>query len=180
MQLRCGGVGTVQKLNTIKLDYIMKIESQVCTLEQAMMLKKLGVNEPSVFYWAVKNTPHIRAKVEDYGHPQGSTPHAAIRISEEKICNPNCFNAYTVGELGAMLPMPQEIKIDADHIMTWKPGGIARENDKWLVEYGNDVESSLHRAHGMTEAECRAALLILLLESKIISLQYCNDGLKEM
>lgn len=66
----------------------MKIENQVCTLEQAKRLKELGVAQDSLFYhWL------------DYD----GYKHACVRM--EKWNNgrqPDC-SAFTVAELGVML-----------------------------------------------------------------------------
>jgi len=69
----------------------MKLEDQVCNLELAKKLKKLGVKQDSLFYW---------------GSNTGKN-YMIIALSD-KPNYPNVFNhthsAFTVAELGEILP----------------------------------------------------------------------------
>lgn len=120
----------------------MKLETQVCSLELAKRLKKLGVKQESLFYWDNHN----------YGW----------RIEYVGMACPihNSFgggSAFTVAELGEML------ELDEMEIRTEKGGSgdyyLAMEAGGGGVQFVAD-----------TEANARAKCLIYLLEQGIIKL----------
>lgn len=63
----------------------MKLENQVCTLEQAIKLKGLGLNGHAIFHWI--------PEAWDDGY----------RLKFRPNTSKKCFPAYTVAELGVML-----------------------------------------------------------------------------
>ena len=69
----------------------MKLEDQVCSLELAKKLKKLGVNQESLWYW------HFNEK---------HCPDDHINLHKD---GNNC-SAFTVAELGEMLPKASSYK----------------------------------------------------------------------
>lgn len=71
----------------------MKIENQVCTYEQALELKRLGVNAPAYFIWWVNNDGEL--KCEPYQSP-GFTLQGAEKAETSAW-------AYNVAELGEAL-----------------------------------------------------------------------------
>jgi hypothetical protein len=163
----------------------MKLENQVCSLELAQKLKELGVKQESLFsyidwygnkIWQLKNST-TRGK---------TIPSEMTEVS-----------AYTVAELGEMLPQvvdfpdPVDIPENADTkrlkespegrirleemryrglLSTSKPNG-------WFVYYkGFKILDSPYRISATdisgkdnTEADARAKVLIYLLENKLIT-----------
>ncbi len=128
----------------------MKLENQVCSLELAKKLKELRVEQSAYFTWYVNG---------DKGHlmhnPEG------FRGFESKS-----FDAFTVAELGEMLPE----EIEVNEVSYWV--GINRGlGQSWQVFYrknGTDFTRYLQNAE--TEADTRAKMLIYLIANKLISL----------
>lgn len=124
----------------------MTIEQQVCTLEQAKRLKELGVGQESMFAY------HI---------PSGRLACAAIHGEDFKRWDEGYCAAFTVSELGELL----------------RPYTNAHQNNQMLPEYYYDSLTWFYRVkmidnkkwiQGNTEAQCRAAMLIYLLENKLM------------
>lgn len=160
----------------------MKLENQVCTLEQAKKLKEMGVSPDSYFcYSGPKDT---------FYQGEGAPPIKLIRTlglygfySEY-----NYYSAYTVAELGVMLPM------DGDGIgeyYTLQDTGFLFNNDasggdnkgfSIVPAYpeSNDVDTwpNVCNAVFKTEAEARAAMLIYLLENNHTTPEGVNERLK--
>ena len=122
----------------------MKLENQVVSLEYAKKLKEFGVKQESLFYWSLgddRNTYEV--KYQSY-------------VSEVNEAPVGYYSAFTVAELGEMLP--------AGALGVYL--NIFKNVDKgWLVGYG--LEKTIEAD---TEADARAKMLIYLLENKIITL----------
>lgn len=136
----------------------MKLENQVCSLKLAKKLKELGVKQDSLFYWVIYSGSYL-----------GSHEYV-IRSSEDiekyKYLIIEKYSAYTVAELGEMLPAEIIIEnIDYGLIMI---KGL--HNIKYILTYYNDkYKKGLMRAIGSEmEADARAKMLIYLLENKLI------------
>jgi hypothetical protein len=138
----------------------MKIEQQVCTLEQAKRLKELGVKQESLFY-------HYVTYSQKDGQSMGIfyTKADAEKKQHEYRYNWNCptelFSAYTVAELGEILP--------SSHYST------NNEYLGWRCYNGDNKE--IINVYANNEAECRAAAIIHLLEQKIITVEEINKRL---
>ena len=67
----------------------MKLEDQVCSLELAQKLKAMGVKQESHFYWVNRRGDG-----------------ACLVCEEESMnwANPEMWSAFTVAELGEMIP----------------------------------------------------------------------------
>ena len=126
----------------------MKIENQVCSLEQGKKLKELGVGNNSIWSWD-KRLPYYTvyevfgpvSSVGDTGYP-----------------------AYTASELGIMLGNEvANVRYDIQTAM-W-----------YSVEESH--EETVYSFASQNEAECRADLLISLLESKSANVDFVNQSL---
>jgi hypothetical protein len=138
----------------------MKLEDQLCTFEQAKVLKSLGVSQHSLYYLNGRGYP-IEAWVLE-----GDTK--------------KFFSAYTVAEISQMLPdyypswrfkkseQSTEIIWVATVICGPKPEGI-----------DNIRTASAFDRYGKTQAEALATLLIALLETETITAEDCNKRLLE-
>ena len=148
----------------------MEIAEQLATREQCKKLRLLGVNAPAFFmHWLNREDQEVVVAYE--------VPGIVYHGSEKSEWN---YWAYSVAELGEMIPMPQEIPVEAIYIMTWKCDTNIEPSDKnlWKIEYGNDdISNTLCPGVGRTEAICRADMLIYLLENKIITPESCNERL---
>lgn len=133
----------------------MKIEQQVCSLEWAKKLKALGVKQESILYW---KDGRLNCCCE-------KTTHA--------IENTTSYSAFTVAELGCLLPFRTKAfqTVNDDELLCIKVG------EKWRVVY-HDEDKRLYGDNGIvadsgfhdTEANARAAMLVYLLENKLITL----------
>lgn len=144
----------------------MKIENQVCLLSQAKKLKELGVEQISYFSYR-----------EEIGYPNNPVP----LITEKEFPKGvdakafNIYSAYSVAELGVMLPQDND-----DHFFE------SHYNDhygEWTCNYQtwkNDDREELRHINdtgGDTEAEARADMLIFLLENNLIKVEEVNNRL---
>lgn len=131
----------------------MTKEEQVCTLEQAIKLRELGMPQDSLFYWI----------------DRGGQSRLVFEKNIEFIDQLPIISAYTVAELGEMMPYqylnPAAI-ITASHlnpddamVTVWKTG------KEWRFRGGPDNVCSKQ----MSEAQARAGLLISLIENGIVS-----------
>lgn len=113
----------------------MKLEDQVISFEIAQELQELGVKTESLFYWhKYKNINYV-----SYGDPT------------KCICPYNHMSAFTVAELGEMLPM--------QHL-------IVRKMSYGWETYYDDMDSKL--CFGSTEADSRGKCLIWCIENGIM------------
>lgn len=131
----------------------MKLENQVCSLELAQKLKSLGVKQESLFCWQYfEPTP---AKYHD--------PEYRLKFCEHKPDKETYWehvSAFTCSELGDMLPMEyMSIKYGGDRWFGVKQGALWEFE---MIKYPDPIVSNL-------EADCRAKILIYLLENKLIN-----------
>lgn len=125
----------------------MTLESQVCSLDLAKRLKGLGVKQESYFNWAkIKQEPKTSWIIDKN----------AVTLPEVDY-----YSAFTVAELGEMLPVR-----DGDKNFTYKRAYAQEKGFYWLIYGGEDNE----KMTANTEADARAKLLIHLLENKLIAL----------
>lgn len=123
----------------------MNITSQVCSLEQAKKLKQLGVTQNSFLYW------HL-----------GKVSGTWLLINEiHSLISNEDYSAFTVGELGVMLPYGQFLSGYMIHD-DWGCGWYPIKEELW--DHSN--QKCEHSVHADTEAQARAALLIYLIENK--------------
>lgn len=118
----------------------MKLENQVVSLELAQKMKDKGFKQESLHYWYLTNL----SGTADWIVTNGRFP------SSGEFCS-----AYTVAELGEMLPM---------QMRSWKWG--SKEVPAWSCEaYESDIDFDAD-----TEADARAKMLIYLKENNLINL----------
>ncbi len=142
----------------------MKLENQVCSLELAKQLKTLGVNQESLFWWNIVDEKlyftDIMMSISD-------------RVPETDVCwYGNFISAFTVAELGEMLPSRVE----------WKGHNYMLHCEKandhmWATKYlnwGRPMDENVWVMPGWTiekgDANARAKMLIYLLENKLIEI----------
>lgn len=117
----------------------MTLEQQVCSLELAKKLKELRCKQKSLFYWVKFKNKWI---IND-----------AITSLKDLKTNPNLefYSAYTVAELGEMLP----------NMKSGKNTSSDKSDNKWICN-----KHSLE-FYAETEADARAKMLICLIENKL-------------
>lgn len=143
----------------------MKVEDQVVSLELSKKLKELGVKQESYFYWYVVNDgdgipPEVVPQQKQY---------TKTRIGEYKDGSgkweENYYSAYTVAELGEMLPA--EIKHNGNNF-GFDCGRL--DTGKWRMTYTNNkLQEYVEVFDEATEADARAKMLIYLLENNLIT-----------
>jgi hypothetical protein len=124
----------------------MKLEEQVVSLDLAKKLKELGVTQDSYCYWYGGNLL------------RGNQLTQELRRHEPPV------SAYTVAELGEMLP--NNLMYGEDQELWFD----TRKNNSgnWMVCYSDDEEALVE--HADTEADARAKMLIYLIEQRLIEL----------
>lgn len=148
----------------------MKLEQQVASLELSKRLKELGVEQESLFYHFGTNKTADDSAVSFLN--KATVPDGFIiaqnylQLSDYPCNRPNGekYSAFTVAELGELLPHKldcQSDSINAGWISSQKH--IINNEVKWDCCYvGKNIEWS------DTEADCRAKMLIYLLENKLV------------
>ncbi len=138
----------------------MKLEQQVCSLEIAKKLKDLGMKQESLFWWGSGiDGAEILKRDSDFN--LGAYP-LKYNGSWKGV-----FSAFTVAELGEMLP--QTIKIKKVKYQLFVSVAMDKQ---WFVVYANenDYEDNAPFPFMMchSEADARGKMMIYLLENKLI------------
>jgi len=161
----------------------MKLEQQVTSLELSKKLKELGVKQDSLFYWVDKfplvTIEPIIVDVKKFdNYYEGKTEDFARALKN------NIYSAFTVAELGNL--MPKEIEDTNSEGLkrlfffdTWKCNSgflwrcaysyyenMNRANTR--IEYLKGVDGDIGAE---TEADCRAKMLIWLVENGYLQLE---------
>lgn len=153
----------------------MNLENQVTNLELSKKLKELGVKQESLFYWIkgieIAEYPEGEDSYESWFQPfEGLVTQERAKVAinikdsgdweEEDIKDVDYYSAFTVAELGEMLP-----------------SGIwferTKEDNRFRcgqTKYLGTVELDKSIQFGDSEADARAKMLIYLLENHLIKL----------
>lgn len=147
----------------------MQVEKQYCTLQLSKRLKELGVEQISQFYWSdfagSKNELYIRKELGLYGvEVDYFSGLFFVRPGIESGLS--AYSAYTVAELGVMLsPGYDTMKITIGfNDYAWKGFDLD----------GEDFPGEIFD----TEAQCRAAMLISLIENNRVTVEEINKRLQ--
>lgn len=135
----------------------MNIDKQVCSRELAKRLKKLGVKQESLYYIREDGEIEHNFKYCGGGLVEGDTPEQ--------------YSAFTVAELGEMLPQCFKVKDDMYYIEPNMNGSGLCCMD--YIKYNDGIGTFLRGypvIKASTEADARAKMLIYLLENKLITL----------
>ena len=125
----------------------MNLEQQVCSLELAKKLKELGVKQDSIFDW-----------VFGFDANKGKKDYFLWLMSpynRENLKWPEQYSAFTVAELGEMLP---------------KGHHTYQADNGWYVPPFNSIKNWNTQYPCKTEANARAQMLIHLIENKLIEI----------
>jgi len=162
----------------------MKIEDQVCSIEQAKRLVELGISQNAYFSWVgdeshtvvdpgneAKNIPmrfgkYVWVDTTDPANSQESDHRQDIALK-------TIASAFTAAELGEMLTMP---RIDGYYNMSCN-FSYAHNNWSCLIESMDEEGPDLICISANMEAECKADILIWLLENNYTSSEECNNRL---
>lgn len=142
----------------------MKLEHQVCTIEQSKKLYELGIIGESV-WWHCNDYPNNPDKYPNkwYVIPINDYPYTFNPKRVQKYENGyHLLPAWSNAELGVMLPAGYDTMYCSGE--GWS--GYDLDGEHLLVAY-------------KTEVECRAAMLIHLLQIKQVTNEDCNKRLLE-
>lgn len=133
----------------------MKIEDQVCSLELAKRLEELGVKQESYFYhhWYKKN--------RDYEYIDHKICAEKIEEFDDGKWKLKVYSAFTVAELGEILPANLEDKYLTSHKCS---------RNGWWIFYSkfNDKDTDNNSCWSAREPDARAKMLIYLIENNLI------------
>jgi hypothetical protein len=148
----------------------MNLEDQVCSLELSEKLLTLGVKQKSIFVWEYFDKKCYSVKFIPYA------------VVPDSLNNFKLFPAFTVAELGEMLPPWIDIKKNEPfNIFGLQIIKRQSRNIQFIVSYecdtiaGEEVNNPLARLQlcktfDEKEAYARAKMLIYLLENKLMEL----------
>jgi hypothetical protein len=132
----------------------MKLENQVCSIEQGKKLTELGITAQSLFWHTVNIDPITPKDIMQ------KWQHSHFAISEK-------YPAFTLSELGQMLD---------SETYTQRTGSEYSEYANWeWINDGNETASGVYA----TEVEARAEMLITSLTNGSMSAETCNSRLVE-
>ena len=133
----------------------MELQQQVTNLELSKRMKELGFKQKSFARWEVYTDPNTNRKkkliVLQGGHTFGDV-----------------YSAYTVSELGEMLPMYLKIKEefwDLIMIKAFPEYGVRYENSNHIEYIGAEGGAGIL---DKSEANARAKMLIYLKENNLL------------
>jgi len=153
----------------------MTLENQVTSLELSKKLKELGVKQESLFWWSKwDGSKYPSREYCLWLHGQATTDEAndITYFSEDT----DDISAFTVAELGEMLPT--EIELESKLTGKKEKKGMGFLTDD-IVEQVNDaygvdkyrlfiIEIGKYQVKEKSEADARAAMIIHLIENKLI------------
>lgn len=144
----------------------MKIEQQVCTFEQADKLKRLGVPQVSIFFWCNEHP------LSNGGFEQIDELFKVYNRRQFSAGNDNTFSAFTSSELGWMLIVDDDLHFTHtlynEHLGVYQTILVKRDLRC------KDGFKQIHDTEGEEETECKAEMVIYLLENNIISKYFCD------
>lgn len=127
----------------------MNLQDQVCSLELAERLKELGIKQESLFVWEY---------FDDKCYAVRFMPYAVIPSVLNEV---QLFSAFTVAELGEMLPVfssgYNQLVIEKSHMLGW------------FVKY-ECSRTFEHSTFNDNLADALAEMLIHLIENKLIEI----------
>lgn len=136
----------------------MKIENQVATLDQSIRLEQLGVKQEGYFVIG--------------GNKKTIVESWCLDLDEDRF-----YSCFTVAELGKLLGEYVEC-VNLVPAGLWRAAHEHATIDKRERNYGTGT--TLYETSHDNEASARAALLIYLLESNLITVQEINDRLQSL
>lgn len=124
----------------------MNLEDQVVSLELAKRLKDLGVKQESVL-WYDKEGDIFMPVFPENRHRR--------------------FSAFTIAELGEMLPHQLVVRDEEDR--DWFDLELTKNNaQEWNLRYASNGSSPYPWMQDKSEADARAKMLIYLIEKGLV------------
>jgi hypothetical protein len=110
----------------------MRIEQQVCSLELANRLKQLGVKQHSLWYWKFVAVPPFRNDGIEHGAYEWKLSQNRLDFGNDQEIEDttDAYSAFTVAELGEILPAYISVYDDQVFLYAWKD-----DADWWRLCY---------------------------------------------
>jgi len=145
----------------------MKLKDIVCDFELAEKLDKLGVKCKSLFYWHVCNKKGIvKASSNTPQSPKhGVTYHSTI-----------VYSAYTVAELGGMLPSAIKSKNSSTHVINSYKLSVNDKHVSYLKHICSEIGDFDSVIDDIKEANMKAKRLIWCIENNHVNVEELNNG----
>ena len=134
---------------------------QFTNLENSKRMKELGFKQESMSYWI---SPVPQHGLTEWEIIDGQNTHAEYN-----------YSAYSVAELGRMMPETVDFKDDYSPQFLNIHQDDSREVKGWLIRYGQGYEGEVHTEFAESEADARAFMLIWLAEQGHIDPKEAND-----
>lgn len=137
----------------------MNLEDQVCSLELAKKLKEIGIKQRSMFVWEY---------YDDQCYAIKFIPYAVVPNEINKF---QWFSAFTVAELGEMLPKELESDDKSNpYELCCKWELHYSDNKMWHITYRKYNCENIRDfiIYDENEANARAKMLIYLIENGLI------------
>lgn len=141
----------------------MELEKQVVSLELAKRLKELGVKQESLFWWVEWARGYGKGHI-DYKRNLCWE----LRRDDQIINFENKFAAFTVAELGEMLPRRLELTSDREPHNTHRLVTEHQDTRFMMAYICADCHGKLYQTYADTEAAARAKMFIYLLQDKLV------------
>lgn len=160
----------------------MNLEDQIVNLELSKKLKELGVEQNSLFYWTKPKDKFWREDDKKYNdfnvyintsrYPYFDINYKSITIHgcgccEESEDSPEFFSAFTVAELGEMLPY---FVIENQYRLNFYKNEDGYFCDYINIHYGHSYKFENTNLNFKSEADSRASTLICLIENKLMEI----------
>ena len=160
----------------------MRAEEQVCTVNQSKQLYELGLRLPSMCWWR-NDYPDNPLSYPDKWRLifADDYPLTGEQIAVKYEKGFHLLPAFTVAELGMMLP--KIITLDNEHHcldLFWVIHSAYTKNREEAFKVGYFHYSDINRQYGasvehINEANCRAQMVIYLLEHELVSSDKLNE-----
>jgi hypothetical protein len=151
---------------------MMPLEKQVCALEYSKRLWELGVRQESYFYHIIGKRAGIDKVLQHVIEPSSIKDSMLFNRRVLPGLEVEAYPAYTVAELGEMLPDEFIVNDEEVNLFCYFYLGPKR------VAYGYEGKgkASFHEEQDSTEANARTKMLIHLLENNLIPKPEVKDA----
>lgn len=151
----------------------MKMEDQLCTIEQAQIMHALGMAQIGLWFWQDMNDDDLYCRQRLMSRDDAFHPMSLSVIREQ-------HSAFTVAELGQMLPGKfrydkQMCFVDSRKYLS--TGGSWVCSVYWFNVAGKQMTKKM--CIGTTEAQVRADMFIHLVSQNYISIEEVNKRMEK-
>ena len=149
----------------------MKLEQTVCAKELAKRLKELGCKQESLYWWvdfdyeaSIDGVLTHFENNNEWHVMNNDMVQWVLSNFEYKLKDTNKYSAFTVAELGKMLP---------SHFVSWRV-----QESYYICEQLRSIKNRIDMSlFADSEADARAKMMVYLLENKLMEEdnERCHD-----